>query len=223
MWRDDDSNLDVAQDPAISGHFLQKWKLRTMAQGTAMKEIASSKLRRLLADNKSSDCTDEKVAGSGIFYTLAGRKSAPKWRGPTVIPGIDEAGVAAKFQGNASKVARYCVRERVDPTDVGDLELNPAFGGNDGMEVWLSLLPGWGSGWKPLPLLKRGGIWPFPRLAYRGPWAVVSVHTCPPPLHLFSCPPIRLSQPSCRRRVPLLSIIALIRTRLLALRGSAIP
>ena len=127
MWRDNDSNLDFAQDPTISGQFPQKWKLRTMAQGTASKKIAHNSLRRLLADNKSFDCADRKVAGAGIFCKLPGRKSAPKWRGPTYIRGIDETGVAAKFRGSTFKVARFCVRERVDPMEVGNLERNPAF------------------------------------------------------------------------------------------------
>ena len=45
-----------------------------MAQGAAPKEIAKSKLRHLLARNKSLNCTDVRVRGSVTFHKLVGRE-----------------------------------------------------------------------------------------------------------------------------------------------------
>ena len=44
------------QDTSILGQFAQQWQLRIRAQEAALKEIANSKLRRLLADNNTFSC-----------------------------------------------------------------------------------------------------------------------------------------------------------------------
>ena len=46
---DKGGNLLFAQDTSASGQFAQEWKPRIMAQEAALKEVATSKLRRLLA------------------------------------------------------------------------------------------------------------------------------------------------------------------------------
>ena len=48
-WGDNGGDLLRAQDTSVSGQFAQQWKLRMMAQEAALKEVANSKLRRLLA------------------------------------------------------------------------------------------------------------------------------------------------------------------------------
>ena len=50
------------------------------------------------------------------------QKSALKWRGPAVTLDIDEASrVAMKFQNQAFKLARFCVRKRRKPGIAGDV------------------------------------------------------------------------------------------------------
>ena len=56
-----------AQDTSVAGQFAQQWKLRLRAQEATLKEIANSKLRRLLARNKSSNCADIAVRDSGLL------------------------------------------------------------------------------------------------------------------------------------------------------------
>ena len=51
-WEDDNEDLLCTQDTLLAGQFAQHWKLRTRAQEAALKEVAKSKLRGLLADNK---------------------------------------------------------------------------------------------------------------------------------------------------------------------------
>ena len=60
---------------------------------------------------------------------LLQKKSNPRWRGPAKILDIDESGVALTFQSQTFKVARYCVRRKVEEKDLpqgsaaGDLPL----------------------------------------------------------------------------------------------------
>ena len=62
-WDGSDEDLLFAQDTSISGQFVQQWQLRIRAQEAALKEIANSKLRRLLAYNKTFNCVDIKAGG----------------------------------------------------------------------------------------------------------------------------------------------------------------
>ena len=129
-WGDTDEDLLFARDTSISGQFVQQWQLRIRAQEAALKEIANSKLRRLLAYNKTFDCADIKVGGSVLFYKAPRKKSNPRWRGPAAILDIDESGVVLKFQPQSFKVARYCVRRKLEEKDLpggtamGDNQLN---------------------------------------------------------------------------------------------------
>ena len=52
-WRDQEED-----------QFAQQWKLRMMAQEAALKEVANRKLLRLLASNKTFNCTDVKIGRS---------------------------------------------------------------------------------------------------------------------------------------------------------------
>ena len=72
--------------------FAEQWKLRMMAQKAALKGKANSKLRRLLARNRPSDCTGAKAVDSALFYKPVDQKSAPRWRGAAAILEIDETG-----------------------------------------------------------------------------------------------------------------------------------
>ena len=55
-WQDGDVDLMFAQDTFLAGQFVQQWKLRMKAQEATLKAIANSKLRRLLAHNKTFNC-----------------------------------------------------------------------------------------------------------------------------------------------------------------------
>ena len=82
-----------------------------MAREAALKEIADSRLRRLLAFNKSSNCTDIKIGDAELLYKAERRKSAPQRWGPALIFDIDGTGVTVKAQSHIFKVARFCARE----------------------------------------------------------------------------------------------------------------
>ena len=83
--------LALTQDTSLSGQFAQHWKLRLRAQEAALKEDASSKLRRLLAYNKSCNCTDIAIGDSALFYRAPNRKSSLRRRGPAKILDMKQA------------------------------------------------------------------------------------------------------------------------------------
>ena len=97
-----------------------------MAQEAALKEIANSGLRRLLAFNKSPTCPDVKIGDTALSYMAQKKKCTPRRRGPVLILDIDEAGVTVKFQPQISEVARLCVGKRGEKKDVEEAELDPA-------------------------------------------------------------------------------------------------
>ena len=92
-WGDDDEDLLFAQDTSLSGQFVANWKLRMIAQEAALKQIANSKLRRILAFNNSFESADVKVGGEVLFYKAPTKKSIPRRRGPAKVLLIDESGV----------------------------------------------------------------------------------------------------------------------------------
>ena len=134
MRRDDDSDLEFAQNATISGQFPLRWELVATANEAARKEIAESRLRRLLDHNRSLGRAGVLAADAVSHHKMVGRRGAPKWRRPAVVLHVDEAGVAATFQGQTSKVARYCARERAGPTDVGRTDWHPVSESSDEME-----------------------------------------------------------------------------------------
>ena len=99
---DTDEDLLFAQDTSISGQSARQWQLRIRAQEAALKEIANSRPRRLLAYNKTFDCVGIKVGDSALCYKAPHKKSNARWTGSATILDIDESGVALK-------AARYCV------------------------------------------------------------------------------------------------------------------
>ena len=65
-WEDREKDLLSAQDSSIPGRPVQQWKLRMMAQEAALREAATRKLRRLLAYNRSLNCTGEKSGDTAL-------------------------------------------------------------------------------------------------------------------------------------------------------------
>ena len=124
-WEDKDEDLVFAQDTPLSGQFAHQWKLRMMAQEAALNEIASSKLRRSLAFNKSCACADVKIGDAILCNKAQRKKSTPRRRGPALILDIDETGVTAKVQSQTLKVARFCVRKKGEEKDAEDAESHP--------------------------------------------------------------------------------------------------
>ena len=96
-----------------------------MAQEPASKEIANSRLRRLLAYNTPFNCAAVKTRDTVLLNKTQDKRSAPRWRGPELIPDIDETGVTVKFQSQTFKVARFCARNKVEATHVEDTEVDP--------------------------------------------------------------------------------------------------
>ena len=88
---------------------------KEIALEAGLQEVASSKLRRLLAQGDSV-----------LFYEAANRNGAPGWRGPAKISDIDETRVTVEFQSRTFKVARNCVRKKVEPQDVEPVEWDSA-------------------------------------------------------------------------------------------------
>ena len=117
-WDDTDEDLLFVQDASISGQFAQQWQLRIRAQEAALKEIARSKLRRLLACNKIFVCVDVEVGDVALFYQAPHEKSNARRRGPAAILDFGEFGATLKFQSQTLKVARYCVRRKVEETNL---------------------------------------------------------------------------------------------------------
>ena len=122
---DTDEGLAFARDSSSSGKFAQQWKLRMMAQEPALGAMANSRLRRLSARYKSVACADVKIGDAVRIYNAPSTESAPRWRVPALILGIDETGVLAKFQSQTFSAARFCVMGKGEEQDVGDAELVP--------------------------------------------------------------------------------------------------
>ena len=91
-----------------------------------MREVSNSKLSRLLARKKPFVCTDVPIGDTVLVHRAANRKSAPRRRGPAKIFDIAETGVAVKFQSQTFRVARYCVRKKVEEKDVEKAKCNPS-------------------------------------------------------------------------------------------------
>ena len=58
------------------------------------------------------------MGDSVLFYKAPQKKSNPGRPGPAAILDIDESGVVLKFQSQTFKVARYCVRRKLDEKDL---------------------------------------------------------------------------------------------------------
>ena len=71
-----------SQDTSFSGEFVQQWKLGMRAREAALNGVADSKLRRLLAYNKSSDCAEIAVGDSVRFLKLGIVQALPAGVGP---------------------------------------------------------------------------------------------------------------------------------------------
>ena len=87
--------------------------------------MANTTLRRLLANNESSKCTDVKIVDTAPCYKTANRESTPRWGGPAKISDIDESGVTVKCQYQTFKVARYCRRKKAEEKDAEEAEWGP--------------------------------------------------------------------------------------------------
>ena len=88
-------------------------------------EMAQEAARRSLAYNASFICTDVKIGDTAPFYKSVEKGRAPRRRGPAKILDIDGTEVTAKFQSQTFKVARYCVRAKVEGADADDEESDP--------------------------------------------------------------------------------------------------
>ena len=50
-----------------------------MAQEEALNEIADGRLRNVMAQNKSSTCTDVRIGAAVLFNKTRNKRSAPRW------------------------------------------------------------------------------------------------------------------------------------------------
>ena len=82
------------------------------AREAALKDIANSILRRLLAFYKSFTCADAKVGDAALFFEAQSKRTNPRRRRPAPILEIDETGVTARFQSQILKAARFCVGKK---------------------------------------------------------------------------------------------------------------
>lgn len=104
-WDGQVRDLLFAQGASVSGQLAQQLGLRTMAQAAAPKEVANSKLRRLLADNKPLNYANVDIGGSVLFSKAQNPKSQPTWREPACILDIDSTGATARYQSQIFNVA----------------------------------------------------------------------------------------------------------------------
>ena len=86
-------------------------------------------MRRLSRINLIVNCVDSMrtVCPSTIrilsfLYKAQNRKGSPRWGGPTRILGIDETCATVHEQSQTFKVARHCVRKRMEEADASDEE-----------------------------------------------------------------------------------------------------
>ena len=126
-------DLLFAEDTSHAGQFARPWKPRAMAQDAGIAEVASSKLRRPSAYNKSFRCTDVTKGDSAPFHYAVHRKGAPRWRGKLEILDIDETGATVEFQSQTLRAARNCERKTLGEKVAGGAEWNPA---SETMDPW---------------------------------------------------------------------------------------
>ena len=67
-WQDTDADLDFEQHASISSQITPKWKLRVMAREATSREMATSKLRRILDRNRTRERTGLVIGDSMILY-----------------------------------------------------------------------------------------------------------------------------------------------------------
>ena len=84
-------------------------------------EVASSKLRRSLAQNQTIRSAESEMGGPASSHKQIGRNTASKCE---EILDFNEKEAAVKFWGHTCKVARYCVRKREEPLGVANVELD---------------------------------------------------------------------------------------------------
>ena len=84
-WEEKDVDLTFAQVTLISGQVAQQLKLRGTVREAALKEITSSRRRRLSAYNKAINCAGVKIGDTALIYKASKKKSIPWWRGPALI------------------------------------------------------------------------------------------------------------------------------------------
>ena len=140
-WR---GYLVLAEDTSLSGRAVQQWGLRATAQEAALKEIAYSRLRQLLAFSESVACAEVKIGDAALLCNAQGRKSAPRRRGPASILDIDGAGVTGRWRGFARESGG-------GDEGVADAELDPAqirfrhfgAGRGDGKSSPSTVIPGY--------------------------------------------------------------------------------
>ena len=92
-----DEDLTFAQDTSLSGQFGRQRRLRMVAQEAAPREIASSRLRRLLAFNNSPTFADVKIGDAALSNKAQRKKRAPRRRGPALLSDSDETGATVKL------------------------------------------------------------------------------------------------------------------------------
>ena len=107
-WEDNDEDLMLPQDTSLAGQLVEHWELRTDAQEAALKEVASSKLRRLVAYKKSLSCTGIHVGAGPSFTRTDSQKLSP------LAGTCGETGATATFQSQTFKVDPYCARKRMN-------------------------------------------------------------------------------------------------------------
>ena len=78
-WAGDDEDLLFSKNTSLYRQFARQRELRKRAQEAALKEVAKSKLRRLLAYNKSFNCADIAIEDSVLLHKTQSRMAwAPK-------------------------------------------------------------------------------------------------------------------------------------------------
>ena len=105
-----DEDLMFAPATFLSGQSVQQWRLRGMARGAALKGMADSMWRRLLAHNRPFRGADVRAGDSALSCESVKRGRAHRRRSPAAIPDIDVTGVTVERQSRTFRGARLCVR-----------------------------------------------------------------------------------------------------------------
>ena len=125
-WDGGNKDSLFAAETSPPGQLAQQWELRMLAQEAAVREAADSQLYRLLAHNRSFNCTYVAMGDPALFHDAVNHANALGWRGPAAILDTDETGATVKFHSQKLEVAGS--RKQMGEKDVGEVEWDPASG-----------------------------------------------------------------------------------------------
>ena len=88
----------------VADTFLAAPRIRAMTLEITHKEMARSKLRRLLRSQNAYKGTEVRQGGCVPFYRQAAKRSSRRWQFPAEVGDVERYAVSASYQGGVRKV-----------------------------------------------------------------------------------------------------------------------